>query len=142
LINDGVIRGYDDPRLYTSLGMKRRGITPVAINYFCDCLSVTRTNNTTTIQVEHFESVIRKDMNENCERTIGVIDPIKLILEDMKDDEIVANKYQGLKWPGNKEKVNETYSITLTKEVYVERADCREDDSKDFFGIAPGKTIR
>merc|ERR1711933_327079 len=99
--------------------MKRRGITPAAINYFCDCLSVTRTNNTTVIQVEYFESVIRKDMNEFAERTLAVLDPIKLVSTDMNENETI--KLEGLKWPGNKDRVNEKYDINLSNEIYVER---------------------
>jgi glutaminyl-tRNA synthetase len=135
----GVISGWDDPRLYTVQGMRRRGITKEAINYFCDCLSVTRTNNDTTIQVEYFENVVRRDLNENCRRTLAVIDPVKLIIQDMTADETIP--LEAPVFP-NKKDSKETYNLNLTRVVYMDRSDIRETDSKDFYGVTPGKTVR
>jgi len=140
LIKENIISGYDDPRLYTVMGMKRRGITSDTINSFCDHIGVTRSNNDTVVQVENLECHIRKDMDKHAERTLACLRPVKLIIEDMKDDETVSCK--GLKWPGNADRVNETYDITLTKEVWVDEIDVREDGPKEFWGICPGRTVR
>jgi len=135
----GVICGWDDPRLYTVLGMRRRGVTREAINYFCDCLSVTRTNSDTTIQVEYFENVVRRDLNENCRRTLAVLDPVKLIIEDMSAEETI--ELEAPVYP-NKKDSKEMYKVNLSKVVYMDRSDVRDADSKDFYGVCPGKTVR
>ena len=139
LVDMKLICGWDDPRVYTIMGIRRRGISKDSINEFCDMVSVTRKGNDKYVQVELFEHVVRNELNELAPRTLAILDPVIIEIEDMKPGEKV--EVIGLLFP-NKKESSASYSMTLEREVFVDRSDVREVDSKDFYGIAPGKIIR
>ena len=134
LITEGIVRGYNDPRLYTLMALRRRGVPPGAILAFVNELGVTKA--TTNIQTKRLESTVRKYLESTVPRLMLVLDPLKVIIDDLPDDfvEMVDS-------PFAKDPAVGTHGIPFTKEVYIERSDFRETDSPDYFRLAPGKTV-
>ena len=134
LITKGIVSGYDDPRLYTLPALRRRGVPPGAILSFVNELGVTKA--TTNIQTKRFESSVRKYLETTVPRLMLVLDPIKVIIDDLPDDfvELVES-------PFAKDPAIGSHNIPFTKIVYIERSDFREVDSDDYFRLAPGKTV-
>ena len=134
LIMKGLVRGYDDPRLYTLMALRRRGVPPGAILAFVNELGVTK--STSNIQTKRLESSVRKYLESTVPRLMLVTEPLKVIIDDLPDDfvEMVDS-------PFAKDPAVGTHSIPFTKHIYIERSDFREVDSKDYFRLAPGKTV-
>ncbi|KAK9470020.1 glutaminyl-tRNA synthetase [Dipodascopsis tothii] len=135
LVNEHYVLGWDDPRLFTLAAIRRRGVPPEAILAFVNELGVTTTNS--NIQVERFESSIRKYLQDNTPRLMLVPDPVLMVLENVPEDfcEELAVPYK----PGAPEYGEHT--VPFTKYVYVDRSDFREEDSPDYFRLAPGKSV-
>lgn len=135
LVNEGKVAGWDDPRLYTLVALRRRGIPPGAILSFVNELGVT--TNLTNIQIVRFEHSVRKYLEMTVPRLMVVLDPVKVIIDDLSDDflEEVENAF------GPRDVDMGTHKVPFTKIVYIERDDFREVDSKDFFRMAPGKPV-
>jgi len=129
------VRGWDDPRLVTLVGIRRRGIPAQALLQFIQDLGVTDSN--TLIQPYKFESSIRKYLERTVPRIMLVLDPIKVIIDDAPDD--LKDEIKVPFDPKNPE--SESRTVTLTKEIYIDSSDFREHDSEDFFRLAPGKTV-
>uniref|UniRef100_A0A7S0NAU1 glutamine--tRNA ligase n=1 Tax=Pyramimonas obovata TaxID=1411642 RepID=A0A7S0NAU1_9CHLO len=131
LVTDKHVHGWDDPRLLTLSGLRRRGAPSAAINTFCASVGITRNENMVGMHLlEHF---IREDLNKNAPRTMLVAHPLKMTL---------------VNHPGDKVEVLETeppigpkYKVPFGRTVYIEKSDFREEDSKDYYGLAPGKTV-
>jgi glutaminyl-tRNA synthetase len=134
LVETGKIWGWDDPRLLTINGMKRRGYSPEAICYFCDLVSVTRRGNDNSVGFEFFEHVMRSWLFPVCQKSFIVLRPVKLVFSNFLD--------WSTKQPTTYMDENFLHPIRLSNEVYVDREDVRSTDSKGFWGIAPGKTVR
>ena len=134
LITNGIVSDYDDPRLYTLPALRRRGVPPGAILAFVNELGVTKAN--TNIQTKRFESSVRKYLETTVPRLMLVLDPIKVIIDNVPDDflELVDS-------PFAKDPAVGSHSMPFTKVVYIERSDFREVDSKDYRRLAPGKTV-
>ncbi|KAL4465850.1 hypothetical protein ABPG74_004087 [Tetrahymena malaccensis] len=131
------VKGWDDPRLLTIQGMRRRGYTPEGINAFCDLVSVTRNGNENVIGFQLLEHCIRKDLDNTTKRTMAVIDPVKVTITNLPD-----TYEQVLEAPDFPTQVERgSHKITFTNSVYVEREDTQLKDHKDFFGLAPGKVV-
>jgi len=129
LVTGNYVEGWDDPRLFTIAGIRRRGYPPEAINNFCDLISVSRRGNDNVTQFSVLEHCIRQYLFENAPHTFAVLEPVELVLTNV-------NERIGLD-------TNEFgYRFGVGKVNYVERSDIRTEDSKDFYGIAPGKLIR
>lgn len=137
LVDGGYVRGWDDPRLYTLIALRRRGIPPGAILAFINELGVTTA--VTVIQIKRFEQTIRRYLETTVPRLMVVLDPIKIVIEDFdtleeKDTEIDMPLSPKIPEMGSRK-------LRLTKTVYIDRSDFREEDSKGYFRLAPGKTV-
>jgi len=132
LVRDGIVRGFDDPRLLTLAGMRRRGYTPTAINRFCDLIGITRTLN--VIDIRMLEQTLREHLDEICLRRLAVIDPIKLIITNWSGPE--TRLVEVPNHPVNKDLG--VRNVTISKEIWVDRSDFRKVDDSKFFGLAPG----
>eukprot|EP01017_Pseudomicrothorax_dubius_P024732 TRINITY_DN2627_c0_g1_i4.p1 TRINITY_DN2627_c0_g1~~TRINITY_DN2627_c0_g1_i4.p1 ORF type:complete len:654 (+),score=156.67 TRINITY_DN2627_c0_g1_i4:927-2888(+) len=137
LVEKGIVKGWDDPRLLTIQGLARRGYTPEAINEFCDVISVTRRGNETVIGVNVLEQCVRKDLEGKAPRVMAVLQPLRLILVDVPEDFVVT--YDIPRHPKNPSLG--VRSIRLTKNVFIERDDFREEDHPEFYGLSVGKTF-
>ncbi len=136
LVNEGHVDGWDDPRMLTISGMRRRGYTPESIVHFCDMIGMTKKDS--TIQMGVLENALRDDLNTRAERRMAVINPLKIIIENYPEDreEWVTGKNQ----PQNPD--SDTRQIPFSREIYVERDDFIEDAPKKFFRLSPGREVR
>ncbi|RIA92996.1 tRNA synthetases class I, catalytic domain-containing protein [Glomus cerebriforme] len=135
LVNEGYVEGWDDPRLYTLPALRRRGVPPEAINGFVQDLGVTTSNS--TIQVSRFDKYVRDYLDAHAPRLMLVVDPIKIIIENLPDDYIeeLTIPFKP-KVPSMGEHV-----VPFSKTVYIDKSDFREQDSPDYFRLAVGKTV-
>lgn len=131
------VNGWDDPRLLTIQGMRRRGYTPVGINDFCDLVSVTRNGNENVIGFGLLEHCIRKDLDATTKRTMAVINPVKVSITNLAAD--FEQVLDAPDFPTQPERGS--HKVLFTNSVYVEREDTQLKDHKDFFGLAPGKFV-
>ena len=136
LVKDRHVAGWDDPRMPTIRGFRRRGYTPAAIRAFCDHIGVAKYNGVHDIQLlEHF---LREDLNRTSERRMVVRDPVELVLTDWPD-----GKVDELSAVNNPEDAAAgTRTVPFTGRLFVEREDFREDAPKKWFRLAPGKEVR
>ena len=135
LVTEGHVDGWDDPRLLTLEGLRRRGYTPSAVNAFCEELGVTRNDN-----VQHLsklEKCIREELEEDADRIFGVLDPIPVRITNHPGEPLPVECPLHPKYLERGSRV-----IHLTPTVFLERADFREVDDKNFFGLAPNKAVR
>lgn len=135
LIDANIVRGFDDPRLFTLVGLRRRGVPPGAILSFVNELGVS--TSTSEIQISRFDNSIRRYLEQTVPRLMLVLDPLRVIIDDLPEDylEEIALPFS----PKNPEFGNHT--VPFTRTVYIDRSDFREVDSKDYFRLAPGKTV-
>ncbi|KAI4100782.1 MAG: hypothetical protein L6R37_005274 [Teloschistes peruensis] len=135
LVEEKYVRGWDDPRLYTLIGLRRRGIPPGAILSFVNELGVSTA--LTNIQIVRFEQSVRRYLEQTVPRLMLVLDPIPVIIDNLPDDYI-----EDIELPFSpKDPSFGTHIVPFTKTVYIDRTDFREEDSKDFFRMAPGKAV-
>jgi len=135
LVDKKYVRGWDDPRLHTLIAVRRRGVPPGAILEFVNELGVTTTNS--IIQFSRFEQTIRRYLERTVPRLMLVLDPVPVVIED-------AGEFDGAELTAPFSPKNPAmgeHKITFTKTVYIDRSDFREVDSKDYFRLAPGKTV-
>lgn len=135
LVAEKIVRGWNDPRLYTLIGIKRRGVPPGAILEFVNELGVTTANS--VIEVKRFDQAIRKYLERTVPRLMLILDPIPVIIEDV--DELDGNTLTIPFSPKNPKMGS--HDVTLTKTVYIDRSDFREEADPSFFRLAPGKTV-
>ncbi|KAG5504666.1 hypothetical protein JIQ42_06508 [Leishmania sp. Namibia] len=134
LVRKGIVRGFDDPRLLTLAGMRRRGYTPAAINRFCELIGITRSMN--VIQISMLENTLREDLDERCERRLMVIDPIKVVVDNWTGERTIECPNH----PSRPELGNR--AVTFTDTFFVDRSDFHtEDNNKKFYGLAPGPRV-
>ncbi|EFY85062.1 glutaminyl-tRNA synthetase [Metarhizium acridum CQMa 102] len=133
LVEDKIVRGWDDPRLYTLVALRRRGIPPGAILSFINELGVTTSRS--FIEVNRFEQSVRKYLETTVPRLMLVLDPVAMVIEDLIDPGISERHI-----PSPTTGMN-GYTQRLTQSIYIERSDFREADSKGYFRLAPGKTV-
>ncbi|CAO3639672.1 unnamed protein product [Cunninghamella blakesleeana] len=135
MVNEGYVKGWDDPRLYTLVGIRRRGVPPQAINNFVLELGVT--TNTTIIDALRFDAKTREYLDNTTPRLMAITHPLKVILKNLPDDYleeiVVPNKPRD---PSMGE-----HQVPFTKVLYIDQADFREQDSKDYYRLAPGKSV-
>ncbi|VVT54419.1 uncharacterized protein SAPINGB_P004066 [Magnusiomyces paraingens] len=135
LVEGKYVRGWDDPRLFTLVAIRRRGIPPGAVLSFVAQLGVTTTNS--NIQVVRFESSIRKYLEDSTPRLMMIPDPVPVILENLPE-----NHYEEMDMPfkpGSPEFGE--HKLPFTRKIYVDRSDFREEASKDYFRLAPGQSV-
>ncbi|NLS11591.1 glutamine--tRNA ligase [Vibrio sp. SM6] len=136
LVSEKLVNGWDDPRMPTISGLRRRGFTPASIREFCQRIGVTKQEN--MIEFGALESCIRDDLNENAPRAMAVLDPVKLVIENFPADSIenltVANH-------PNKPEMGER-EVPFTRELWIEREDFREEANKKYKRLVLGKEVR
>ncbi|EEY22359.1 glutaminyl-tRNA synthetase [Verticillium alfalfae VaMs.102] len=133
LVEEKFVRNWDDPRLFTLVAVKRRGVPPAAILQFVNELGVTTAE--TLIQIKRFEQSIRKYLEATVPRLMMVLDPIPVVIED-------ATESIELDLPFSpKDPKMTSHTVKFTSTIYIDRSDFREVDSKDYFRLAPGKTV-
>lgn len=129
------VKAWDDPRLFTLVGLRRRGIPAKALLSFVEELGVT--DSVTLIQLHKFEGSIRRFLERIVPRIMLVLDPIKVIIDDVPND-----FKENLNVPFDpKNPEGESRTVTFTKEIYIDASDFREVDSEEFFRLAPGKIV-
>ncbi|KAH8689067.1 tRNA synthetases class I, catalytic domain-containing protein [Talaromyces proteolyticus] len=132
LIENKIVRGWDDPRLYTLKAIRRRGIPPGALLSFISELGVT--TSTSVIDIKRFEQSIRRYLERTVPRLMVVLDPVPVVIEDAEEQDVDVPF-------SPKDPSMGSHKLRLTKTVYIDRSDFREVDSKDYFRLAPGKTV-
>jgi glutaminyl-tRNA synthetase len=136
LVSDGHVAGWDDPRLPTLSGLRRRGYPPAAIRTFCERIGVGRNDN--WIDMSVLEDCVREDLNESAPRAMAVLRPLKVVIENYPEGEVeemeVANH------PANPGFGVRT--VPFSREIYIEQDDFAEAPPKGFFRLAPGKEVR
>ena len=136
LVQEGHVNGWNDPRMPTVSGLRRRGYTPASIRTFSDRVGVAKREN--VIDLALLEHCIREDLNKNAPRVMAVLDPVKLVIENYPDD-----KVEILEANRNPEKPEDGHRpVPFSKTLYIERADFMEDPPKKFFRLAPGREVR
>lgn len=136
LVDDGVVAGWDDPRMPTVAGMRRRGYTPAAIRKFCQMIGTTRSDG--VVDVAMLEFAIREDLNENAPRAMCVLNPLKVVLTDYPEDKIEA--LTAANHPSRPE-LGERL-LPFTREVYIDVDDFREEANKKYKRLVLGKRVR
>ncbi|KAI2784162.1 glutaminyl-tRNA synthetase [Daldinia loculata] len=135
LVAEKIVRGWNDPRLYTLIGIKRRGVPPGAILEFVNELGVTTANS--VIEIKRFDQAIRKYLERTVPRLMLILDPIPVVIEDADDLD-----GKGLAFPFSpKDPKMGSHDVTFSKTIYIDRSDFREDADPSFFRLAPGKTV-
>lgn len=136
LVTEKLVDGWDDPRMPTISGLRRRGFTPESIREFCKRIGVTKQDN--MIEMGSLESCIRDDLNENAPRAMAVLDPVKIVIENFAAGEVenlrVANH-------PNKPEMGER-EVPFSREIWIEREDFREEANKKYKRLVLGKEVR
>lgn len=134
LVEEKHVRGWDDPRMPTLSGMRRRGFTPAAIRNFCNEIGVAKSNS--VVDVSMLEHCVREDLNNTAQRVMAVLNPLKVILtnvEEGKTEFLIADNHPTL---------GGSRYIPFTREIFIEREDFMEDAPKKFFRLKPGGEVR
>lgn len=136
LVQEGHVEGWDDPRMPTISGLRRRGFTPEAIRNFCDAIGVAKRDN--TIDYSRLEYYLREDLNKKANRVMSVLNPVKLIIDNYSE-----NESELLEAVNNPE--DESYGkrqISFSNTLYIEQEDFEENPPKKYFRLAPGMEVR
>ena len=136
LVQEGRVTGWDDPRMPTLVGMRRRGYTPEAIRAFCDRIGVAKREN--LIDVALLEHAVREDLNTRAPRVMAVLRPLRVIIENYPD-----GQSEELDVVNNPEDASAgTRKVPFSRELFIEHDDFREDPPRKFFRLAPGREVR
>ena len=136
LVKEGIVNGWDDPRMPTICGYRRRGYSPEGILSFIDKIGYTTFDALN--QMSLFESAVRDDLNKRALRVSAVVDPVKLVITNFPDGEVEV--YDAVNNPENES--DGTHQIEFSRELWIEREDFMEDAPKKFFRLGPGKEVR
>jgi glutaminyl-tRNA synthetase len=137
LVREGYVSGWDDPRMPTLSGMRRRGYTPQAIRQFVDTVGVSKANS--MVDVELLEHVLREDLNERARRVMAVLEPLKIVIDNYPEDQ--EETFDVPYFPWDREG-SPTREVPFSREIYIERSDFMEDPPKKFYRLAPGREVR
>ncbi|WP_299675960.1 glutamine--tRNA ligase/YqeY domain fusion protein [uncultured Tenacibaculum sp.] len=135
LVEEGVVSGWDDPRMPTISGLRRRGYTPASIRNFIETVGVSKREN--IIDVALLEFKIREDLNKNANRVMGVLNPVKLVITNYPED-----KEEILIAENNPELDAGSREVPFSRELYIEREDFKEEANRKYFRLALGKEVR
>ncbi|MCS3409667.1 glutamine--tRNA ligase [Serratia sp. AKBS12] len=136
LVTENIVEGWDDPRMPTVSGLRRRGYTAASIREFCQRIGVTKQDN--NVEMMALESCIRDDLNENAPRAMAVLDPVKVVIENLPADAlemVTMPNHPNKPEMGNRE-------VPFSREVYIDRADFREEANKQYKRLVLGKEVR
>lgn len=136
LIEQGILSGWDDPRMPTFAGLRRRGYTPEAIRAFCGRIGVAKKHN--LIDIALLEFTIREDLNKRAPRVMGVLDPLKVVITNYSVDK--TEKMEAVNNPEDESQGKR--EVPFTREIHIERNDFMEDPPRKFFRLAPGREVR
>ena len=136
LVEDGIVEGWDDPRMPTLCGLRRRGYTPKSIRNFCERIGVSKSNS--TVDYGFLEHCLREDLNETAERTMAVINPVKLIITNYPEGK--SEEFEIENNPNRPE--DGTRKITFSRECYIEKEDYMDEPIKKYFRLYPGNEVR
>lgn len=134
LVNDGIVDGWNDPRMPTISGLRRRGYTPASLREFCRRIGVTKQDN--VVEYSALEACIREDLNENAPRAMAVINPVRVVIENFEGEETLTAPNHP-----NRPELGER-QLPFTKELYIDRADFREEANKQYKRLVLGKEVR
>lgn len=136
LVDEGVVEGWDDPRMPTISGLRRRGYTPESIRNFADQVGVTKRDS--VIDVVRLENSLRDELNKSSARVMGVLDPLKVVLTNYQED-----KTEMLEAVNNPEDLSSgSREVPFSREIYIEKNDFLEDPPRKFFRLGPGREVR
>ncbi|KAL9238975.1 hypothetical protein vseg_013338 [Gypsophila vaccaria] len=139
LVTEKYVDGWDDPRLMTLSGLRRRGLTSTAINAFVQGIGITRSDSS-LIRLERLEYHIREELNKTAARTMVVLHPIKVVITNLEAGKVIS--LDAKKWPdAQNEETTAYYKVPFSNVVYIESSDFRMKDAKDYYGLAPGKSV-
>ncbi|HUP21597.1 MAG TPA: glutamine--tRNA ligase/YqeY domain fusion protein [Thermoanaerobaculia bacterium] len=137
LVRGGYVQGWDDPRMPTLSGLRRRGYTPEAIRDFCDRIGVTK-NHEAVVDLALLEHCLRDDLNRRAERRMGVLRPLRVVIENYPEGQV-----EQLEAVNNPEDASAgTRQVPFSRVFYIEREDFLEDAPKGFFRLSPGREVR
>ncbi len=136
LVQDGLVRGWDDPRMPTLSGIRRRGYPPEAIRSFAGSLGISKTNG--MIELGRLEQCVRENLNKSAPRVMGVLRPLKVVIDNYPEDHV-----DELEATNNPEDAAAgTRIVPFSKVIYIEQEDFRENPPKDYFRLSPGREVR
>ena len=136
LVQQKLVAGWDDPRMPTLAGIRRRGYTPEAIRNFCERIGVAKGNS--TVDIAMLEHSLREDLNKRAPRVMAVLRPIKVVLENYPEGQV-----EELEAVNNPEDPSAgTRKVPFSRELYIEQDDFREEPPKGFFRLSPGTEVR
>ena len=136
LVAGGHVDGWDDPRMPTLTGMRRRGFPPAAIRDFCDRIGIAKANS--VVQVAQLDDAVRQELNRTAPRVMAVLRPLKVVIENYPQDRV-----EEMDAVNNPEDASAgTRKVPFSRELYIERDDFREDPPRKFFRLAPGREVR
>ncbi|MBK5202786.1 MAG: glutamine--tRNA ligase/YqeY domain fusion protein, partial [Prolixibacteraceae bacterium] len=136
LVKGSYVNGWDDPRMPTISGLRRRGYTPESIRNFSERIGVTKVDG--TIDVALLEYSLREDLNKKANRVMGVLDPLKVVITNYPEGQ--TEEIEAINNPEDPDAG--THKVAFTKELYIERGDFMEDPPRKFFRLSPGKEVR
>ncbi len=136
LVREGYVKGWDDPRMPTISGLRRRGYTPEAIRNFCEAIGVAK--NDSVVDVALLEYHVRQDLNKRAPRRMAVLDPVKVVITNYPEGQV-----EWLEAVNNPEDESAgTRKVPFSRELYIERADFREEAPRKYHRLAPGREVR
>ena len=136
LVDGGYVNGWDDPRMPTISGLRRRGYTPEALRDFCDRIGVAKRDN--TVDIALLEHTLRDDLNKRSPRVMGVLDPLKVVIENYPEGQ--TEEIESVNNP--EDNTMGKRSIPFSRTVYIEKDDFREEPPPKFYRLSPGREIR
>jgi glutaminyl-tRNA synthetase len=136
LVQDGHVRGWDDPRMPTLSGLRRRGYTPEAIRNFCAAIGASKTNG--TIELAMLEHFLREDLNKRAPRVMAVLRPLRVVIDNYPEGQV--EELEALNNP--EDPAAGTRRVSFSRELYIEQDDFREEPPKKFFRLFPGQEVR
>ena len=136
LVNQGYVAGWDDPRMPTLSGMRRRGFTPEAIRTFCERIGVAKRGN--TVEIQMLEHCVREDLNRRARRVMAVLNPVRVVIENYPEN--VVEELEAINNP--EDASMGTRKVPFSSEIYIEREDFEEEPPPKFYRLAPGREVR
>jgi len=136
LVNKGIVNGWDDPRMPTICGIRRRGYTPSSIRRFCAEIGVSKANS--IVDIEFLQFILREELNSTAQRAMAVLDPVKVVIENYPEGKVeMLEAENNPEDPGAGSRL-----IPFSREIYIEREDFMENPPKKFFRLSPGSEVR
>jgi len=136
MVQEGLVRGWDDPRLPTLSGLRRRGYTPEAIKLFCERIGITKAKS--TIDIAFLEHCLREDLNQRAQRVMGVLHPLRLVIDNYPEGQV--EELDAVNNP--EDPAAGTRKVPFSRVLYIEKEDFREDAPEKYFRLVPGREVR